>query len=569
MGVVYTAHDPRLKRQVAIKLLTADLTPDETAKQRFLQEAQAASALDHSNICTIYEINEADDGQLYLVMAYYAGETLKQRIERGPLAVDEAVDIATQVGLGLSKAHAAGIVHRDIKPANLIVTADGTVKILDFGLAKLAGTEGVTQTGTTVGTVAYMSPEQARGEEVDHRTDIWSLGVVLYEMLAGEPPFRGENLLALSGAIQQDQPPLLRGDSASLGGVVVRALSKSHSGRYQAVEAEPTYAQAHALIGLVHACRAVLSFAAPEQVMPMAKEAALIGEGGISAGPLCSWRCRIPEPPTSSIGSWQRWGTSGPDSDALAQQASERHVRRPDPLLRPETVRCNKPAQDVHVRFLGAILRQLDNAVIDLSAMVWLPGSPRHCQVDGLRVLRCRDDQTEVDSVAEIDRLQPENPRAELAGPLTRRELLVTAGLAGALVGHYGRRVEAQGAQPTPEQEENVEVVADFIAAWNARDVEKVESFLAEDARFAAGRVGSIGPLGPAAQVFRGFIPQTRSIIMTVKPESTTARGPIVTHERVDEMRLQDGTTTGSGTWFAVFGLRDRKIVDFIDFQID
>ena len=242
MGVVYTAHDPRLKRQVAIKLLTADLTRDETAKQRFLQEAQAASALDHSNICTIYEINETDDGQLYLVMAYYAGETLKQRIERGPLAVDEAVDIATLVGLGLSKAHAAGIVHRDIKPANLIVTADGTVKILDFGLAKLAGTEGVTQTGTTVGTVAYMSPEQARGEEVDHRTDIWSLGVVLYEMLAGEPPFRGENLLALSGAIQQDQPPLLRGDSASLGGVVVRALSKSHSGRYQAVEAEPTYA---------------------------------------------------------------------------------------------------------------------------------------------------------------------------------------------------------------------------------------------------------------------------------------------------------------------------------------
>ena len=139
MGVVYTAQDQRLKRQVAIKLLTADLTRDETAKQRFLQEAQAASALDHPNICTIYEINETDDGQLYLVMAYYEGETQKQRIERGPLALDEAVDIATQVGQGLAEAHGAGIVHRDIKPANLLITKGGTVKILDFGLAKLAG----------------------------------------------------------------------------------------------------------------------------------------------------------------------------------------------------------------------------------------------------------------------------------------------------------------------------------------------------------------------------------------------------------------------------------------------
>ncbi len=121
MGVVYTALDPRLKRQVAIKLLTADLTRDETAKQRFLQEAQAASALDHPNICTIYEINETPDGQLYLVMAYYEGETLKQRIERGPLTLAEAIDVATQVGQGLAEAHGAGIVHRDIKPANLLI----------------------------------------------------------------------------------------------------------------------------------------------------------------------------------------------------------------------------------------------------------------------------------------------------------------------------------------------------------------------------------------------------------------------------------------------------------------
>ena len=176
MGVVYQAHDPRLGRDVAIKLLPPDLTRDELAKQRFLQEAKAASALDHPNICTIHEINETDDGQLYLVMAHYEGETLKERVAKGPLDLEDAIDIATQVGEGLAKAHAAGIVHRDIKPANLMVTADGTIKILDFGLAKLAGSEGVTQTGTTVGTVAYMSPEQAKGQDVDHRTDIYSLG---------------------------------------------------------------------------------------------------------------------------------------------------------------------------------------------------------------------------------------------------------------------------------------------------------------------------------------------------------------------------------------------------------
>ena len=239
MGIVYKATDPRLKRTVAIKLLPPDQTRDETAKPRFLQEAQAASALDHPNICTIHEINETDDGQLYLVMAHYEGETLKERISSGPLELNDAVDIATQVGEGLAEAHRAGIVHRDIKPANLMVTADGTVKILDFGLAKLAGREGMTQTGTTLGTVAYMSPEQARGQEVDHRTDIWSLGVVLYEMVAGRPPFQREQGDAIVHAILREAPTALTGRRTGvpmdLERVVTRALSKPRDDRYQTV----------------------------------------------------------------------------------------------------------------------------------------------------------------------------------------------------------------------------------------------------------------------------------------------------------------------------------------------
>ena len=235
MGVVYRARDPRLDRSVAIKVLPPDLTRDSAAKQRFLQEAKAASALDHPNICNIHEINETEEGELYLVMAHYEGETLRERIARGALAAAEALDIATQVGRGLAEAHAAGIVHRDIKPANLLIAKGGTIKILDFGLAKLAGSEGVTVTGTTVGTVSYMSPEQTRGEEVDHRTDVWALGVVLYEMLTGEQPFHGDNRLSISNAIREHQPPPLRDEASVVDGVVRRALEKRQHERYQGV----------------------------------------------------------------------------------------------------------------------------------------------------------------------------------------------------------------------------------------------------------------------------------------------------------------------------------------------
>ncbi len=199
MGVVYRAIDSRLKRTVAIKLLPPNLTQNAIAKQRFRQEAQAASALDHRNICTVHDINELEDGRLYLVMAHYEGETLKQRIARGVLPPDEAVTIALQIGEGLMAAHARGIVHRDIKPANVMVLTDGTAKILDFGLAKLVGHEELTHSGVAVGTLAYMSPEQMRGHEVDHRTDIYSFGVVLYEMLTGDrPPPDGTERQALT-----------------------------------------------------------------------------------------------------------------------------------------------------------------------------------------------------------------------------------------------------------------------------------------------------------------------------------------------------------------------------------
>jgi formylglycine-generating enzyme required for sulfatase activity/dienelactone hydrolase len=235
MGVVYKAIDTRLNRFVAVKFLSADLTKNAEANQRFVQEAQAASAFDHPNICTIHEIDETPDRELFLVMAFYDGETLKQRIERGPLPIDEALDIAIQTARGLAKAHGAGIVHRDVKPANLIIDTDGLVKILDFGLAKLAKHADITRTGTTLGTVAYMSPEQIRGD-VDARTDVWAMGVVLYEMLAGYRPFVGKDDLAVLASIANDTPkPIasVRADvPAGLPPVLSRALDRRLATRY-------------------------------------------------------------------------------------------------------------------------------------------------------------------------------------------------------------------------------------------------------------------------------------------------------------------------------------------------
>jgi serine/threonine protein kinase/Tol biopolymer transport system component len=237
MGTVYAAEDTRLRRTVALKFLPAELTRDPLAKARFFQEAQAASALDHPNICTIHEVGETGDGHLYLAMASYDGETVRTRLARGPMPLAEALEIARQTALGLAKAHRNGIVHRDIKPANLIVTVDGMVKILDFGVAKLRGPGGVNVAGSFLGTPAYMSPEQARGEEVDPRADVWSLGVVLYEMLAGVRPFKGgDDLTAVLRSLLEDRPePLSRVRpevAPELERIVARMLARAPAERY-------------------------------------------------------------------------------------------------------------------------------------------------------------------------------------------------------------------------------------------------------------------------------------------------------------------------------------------------
>jgi serine/threonine protein kinase len=239
MGVVYKAEDIKLKRTVALKFLPAELVRDPQAKARFLQEARAAAALDHPNICTIHEINEAE-GRMFIVMAHMKGPSLKDRIAHGPMALDEALDISTQVAEGLRAAHEKGIIHRDIKPANVMLTEKGQAKVMDFGLAKLELGPDVTRTMAIMGTVAYMSPEQARGETVDHRTDIWSFGAMLYEMLTGEMPFGRKLNQALLYSIMHDpvEPPSrLRKDLPKpVEHILLKALEKDKLRRYPSVD---------------------------------------------------------------------------------------------------------------------------------------------------------------------------------------------------------------------------------------------------------------------------------------------------------------------------------------------
>ena len=235
MGEVWEAEDLKLGRPVALKFLAAHLVSDPEVHKRFEREAKAAASLSHPNICTVYEIDEAD-GKSFLSMELIKGDSLEGRIEKGPLALTEALDIARQLAEGLQEAHGAGVVHRDIKPANILITPDGRVKILDFGLALLTEGSKLTQLDTAVGTVAYMSPEQAQGGEVDHRTDIWALGCVLYEMVCGQRPFKGQYDQALLYEIVNEEPEPLTGLRTSvpveLELLIGKCLEKESGNRY-------------------------------------------------------------------------------------------------------------------------------------------------------------------------------------------------------------------------------------------------------------------------------------------------------------------------------------------------
>ncbi|MBW3553148.1 MAG: protein kinase [Gemmatimonadetes bacterium] len=240
MGVVYRAQDTHLGRPVALKFLLPTYNFDPAAKTRFMREGHSAAALDHPNLCTIYEVGESEDGRLFLAMALYPGETLRARLAREEaLPVPDALEISRQMAQGLACAHAAGIVHRDLKPGNVMLLPDGTVKILDFGLAK-ARDQNVSETGVRFGTVSYMAPEQILGQAVDGRADLWAVGVVLYEMLTGRKPFGGEHEVAIAHAILHDEPVsprTLRAEiSPALEDLLLTLLQKDRAERYPATD---------------------------------------------------------------------------------------------------------------------------------------------------------------------------------------------------------------------------------------------------------------------------------------------------------------------------------------------
>ncbi|HSM61373.1 MAG TPA: serine/threonine-protein kinase [Longimicrobiales bacterium] len=234
MGVVYLGYDPELDRHVALKVMSASTLGDDATAARLLHEARATSRLDHPCIATVYDVGRTEDGRLFMAMAYYPGRTLAERIAEGPLSADRALDIAKQVADALAAAHAAGIVHRDVKPANVMLLPDGSVRVLDFGVARLMDAT-LTRAGATLGTVAYMSPEQTRGAEVDGRSDLWALGVVLHEMLTGGRPFAAGSETAVIHRIRHDAPDMdsvPRDAPPGLRAIVERCLAKEPDERF-------------------------------------------------------------------------------------------------------------------------------------------------------------------------------------------------------------------------------------------------------------------------------------------------------------------------------------------------
>ena len=360
MGVVYKAEDLRLGRFAALKFLSPLLMRDADAKRRLFDEARAASALDHANVCTIYDIEETPDGRVFLAMAYCDGETLKQRLERGPLAPSEAGRIALQIARGLARAHHSGIVHRDVKPANIMVMSDGEAKLLDFGIAKLSGGD-MTQSGSTLGTIAYMSPEQVQSRDVDKRSDVWALGVVLHEMLSGHRPFAGASDYELLQAIVEGPAaPLPPGVPAGLAGIVTRALDKDPGRRYPGagdmVQALDSWLQASAAIG-----------PPPSTTRPWIRRQGVAAVLGVTVlaivlGALWTWRSsgarwarNVALPEILRLADLDRYG----DAFLLAAQAESRLGA--DPVLAAAWTRISRqlpitttpPGADVSFRLIG------------------------------------------------------------------------------------------------------------------------------------------------------------------------------------------------------------------------
>ena len=267
MGVVYRARDTRLARDVALKFLPPELNRDARAKARFVAEAQAASALDHPNICTIHEIGETEAGQSYIAMAFCPGRTLADTLADGPLPAEEVTDLGAQIARGLARAHEMGVVHRDVKPANVIVSPRGQARIVDFGVAKVADAD-LTSAGQTVGTIAYMSPEQSNGAAVDGRSDVWALGVVLYQALTGAKPFRGAYPQAVVFSILHEDPEpvsaLAPDAPPGLAAIIERCLAKDPAARY---------ADASALAADLDALRAGTKTLAATSADPIAPDA--------------------------------------------------------------------------------------------------------------------------------------------------------------------------------------------------------------------------------------------------------------------------------------------------------
>ncbi len=239
MGEVFLAEDTKLKRKVALKFLPKKFSRDPDAKKRFMSEARSASSLDHNNICVIHDINEADDGQLYISMNYYKGETLQQKLQKEQLTIKETLNYITQIAKGLEHAHKKDLVHCDIKPGNILITDDGIAKILDFGIAKVFCEVKLISADGTNGTMAYMSPEQASNVDFDDRIDIWSLGVVFYEMLTKEVPFKDSYNKALMYSIINEEPKSITltnpNVTPKLQKIMLKMLAKSPDERYQSI----------------------------------------------------------------------------------------------------------------------------------------------------------------------------------------------------------------------------------------------------------------------------------------------------------------------------------------------